>query len=208
MEPVFPQLARVGGSHAQREVFEDTLLESYIRAEQYDKAEDLLRERLNRRSSVRDSYWLARTKTNTGDTETAQNTLKMVAQNWQQADPTSPEISYPQNPSQRRLGQSENNNGSKCSYKNAGANLPEDEIQAFANALPSSTLRDRYGTPVLTGIGLNAPSKHSATKCKKPHCPKSPSSTAPTPAANPPSFKPCCSSSSRWKFDYYSAIKI
>ncbi len=92
LEPVFPQLARVGGSHAQREVFEDTLLESYIRAEQYDKAEDLLRERLNRRSSVRDSYWLARTKTNTGDTQTAQNTLKQVAQNWQQADPTSPEI--------------------------------------------------------------------------------------------------------------------
>ena len=41
---------------------------------------------------MRDSYWLARTKTNTGDTETAQNTLKMVAQNWQSADPTSPEI--------------------------------------------------------------------------------------------------------------------
>ena len=73
-------------------VFEDTLLESYIRAEQYDKAEDLLRERLNRRSSVRDSYWLARTKANTGDTETAQNTLKQVAQQWKTADPTSPEI--------------------------------------------------------------------------------------------------------------------
>ena len=76
LEPVFPQLARIGGSHAQREVFEDTLLESYIRAEQYDKAEDLLRERLNRRASVRDSYWLARTKASSGDTDTARNTLK------------------------------------------------------------------------------------------------------------------------------------
>ena len=92
LEPVFPQLARIGGSHAQREVFEDTLLESYIRAEQYDKAEDMLRVRLNRRSSVRDSYWLARTKASSGDADTARNTLKMVAQDWQAADPDSPEI--------------------------------------------------------------------------------------------------------------------
>lgn len=92
LEPVFPQLARIGGSHAQREVFEDTLLESYIRAEQYDKAEDMLRERLNRRSSVRDSYWLARAKASSGDTDTARNTLKMVAQEWQDADAASPEI--------------------------------------------------------------------------------------------------------------------
>ena len=92
LEPVFPQLARIGGSHAQREVFEDTLLESYIRAEQYDKAEDMLRERLNRRSSVRDSYWLARTKASAGDAQTARNTLKLVAQEWQDADAASPEI--------------------------------------------------------------------------------------------------------------------
>ena len=43
LEPVFPQLARIGGSHAQREVFEDTLLEAYLRDEQFDKAEDMLR---------------------------------------------------------------------------------------------------------------------------------------------------------------------
>lgn len=92
LEPVFPQLARIGGSHAQREVFEDTLLESYIRAEQYDKAEDLLRVRLNRRASVRDSYWLARTKASSGEVETAKNTLKQVAQKWQNADTESPEI--------------------------------------------------------------------------------------------------------------------
>ena len=92
LEPVFPQLARIGGSHAQREVFEDTLLEAYIRAEQYDKAEDMLRERLNRRSSVRDSFWLGRTKTGEGDAAAAQNTLRMVAQDWQNADAKSPEI--------------------------------------------------------------------------------------------------------------------
>ena len=38
MEPVFPQLVRIGGSHAQREVFEDTMLEAYIRAEEFEKA--------------------------------------------------------------------------------------------------------------------------------------------------------------------------
>ena len=37
LEPVYPQLTRVGGSHAQRLVFEDTLLESYLRAEEFDK---------------------------------------------------------------------------------------------------------------------------------------------------------------------------
>ena len=91
LEPVFPQLARIGGSHAQREVFEDTLLEAYLRAEQYDKAENMLRERLNRRSSVRDSFWLGRAQTQTAD-DSAQNTLQIVAQNWQYADPASPEI--------------------------------------------------------------------------------------------------------------------
>ncbi len=91
IEPVAPQLARIGGSHAQREVFEDTLLEAYIRAQQYDKAQDMLRERLNRRSSVRDSFWLGRTQVDT-NSASAQNTLRAVAQDWHQADPASPEI--------------------------------------------------------------------------------------------------------------------
>ena len=91
IEPVFPQLARIGGSHAQREVFEDTLLEACIRAGRYDKAEDMLRERLNRRSSPRDSFWLGRAQLNAGDGG-AQNTLSMAAQQWTRADADSPEI--------------------------------------------------------------------------------------------------------------------
>ena len=55
-----PQLVRIGGSHAQREVFEDTLLEAYLRAEQFDQAEAMLEERLARRASVRDTFWLGR----------------------------------------------------------------------------------------------------------------------------------------------------
>ena len=60
MGPTYPMLARIGGSHAQREVFEDTLLETYIRAGWYDEARTMLDERLSRRSSVRDTYWLGR----------------------------------------------------------------------------------------------------------------------------------------------------
>ena len=60
MGPTYPMLARIGGSHAQREVFEDTLLETYIRAGRYDDAKSMLDERLSRRSSVRDTYWMGR----------------------------------------------------------------------------------------------------------------------------------------------------
>ena len=60
MGPTYPVLARIGGSHAQREVFEDTLLETYIRAGRYDDAKGMLDERLSRRSSVRDTYWMGR----------------------------------------------------------------------------------------------------------------------------------------------------
>ena len=60
LKGVQPQLPRIGGSHAQHEVFEDTLLEAYLRAEQYDDAQTLLQARLARRSSVRDEFCLGR----------------------------------------------------------------------------------------------------------------------------------------------------
>jgi tetratricopeptide (TPR) repeat protein len=58
LEPLDGQLVRVGGSHAQWEVFEDTLLQAYLRAGQFERAEALLRRRLARRSSARDVVWL------------------------------------------------------------------------------------------------------------------------------------------------------
>ena len=57
------RLPRIGGSHAQREVFEDTILETFIRAERFDQAQNLLNARLKRRTSVRDELWLTRTET-------------------------------------------------------------------------------------------------------------------------------------------------
>jgi hypothetical protein len=56
------ELARVGGSHAQREVFEDTFIAAALRAGRYDEARARLAERLARRPSARDRGWLAQTQ--------------------------------------------------------------------------------------------------------------------------------------------------
>ena len=90
--PIHSQFVRLGGSHAQREVFEDTLLAAYMRSEQYDKAEDMLRERLSQRTSVRDTLWLSNVQANTGQTEAASASVNDVKQRWQNADADSPEI--------------------------------------------------------------------------------------------------------------------
>jgi tetratricopeptide (TPR) repeat protein len=90
-EPRLDQLARIGGSHAQREVFEDTLLEAYLRAEQFEKAEAMLHTRLQRRDSVRDLFWLGRAQVRSGQQEAARVSLHGVTQGWQDADPGSPE---------------------------------------------------------------------------------------------------------------------
>jgi tetratricopeptide (TPR) repeat protein len=92
MEPVYSQLTRIGGSHAQREVFEDTILEAYLRAGQLDKAEEVLRARLKRRPSVRDLFRLGRTQIDGGLLQAAEANLREVAQRWQGADPGSPEL--------------------------------------------------------------------------------------------------------------------
>jgi tetratricopeptide (TPR) repeat protein len=62
IEPLDGQLVRVGGSHAQWEVFEDTLLQAYLRTGRFDSAADLLRRRLSKRSSARDIVWLEQAK--------------------------------------------------------------------------------------------------------------------------------------------------
>jgi len=92
LEPVFPQLVRVGGSHAQREVFEDTMLEAYIRAEQFEKAESMLRNRLNQRESVRDTFWLGRVQSAQGQTNVARSSFSQAIQGWETANPDNPEI--------------------------------------------------------------------------------------------------------------------
>jgi hypothetical protein len=58
LEPALADLPRIGGSHAQREVFEDSLIIAYLRSGQSAKAEPLLRARLGRRTVARDQAWL------------------------------------------------------------------------------------------------------------------------------------------------------
>ena len=93
LEPVFPQLTRIGGSHAQREVFEDTVLEAYLRAEQFDKAEAMLKERLSRRETPRDTFWLGRVLAGKGEASTAQDNFSKAATVWQEnGDSETPEL--------------------------------------------------------------------------------------------------------------------
>jgi tetratricopeptide (TPR) repeat protein len=54
-----PELVRIGGSHAQREVFEDTYIVACLRAGEREKAVERLITRLARRPSARDERWLA-----------------------------------------------------------------------------------------------------------------------------------------------------
>jgi hypothetical protein len=59
LESALAELPRIGGSHAQREVFEDSLIVAYVRSGQPGRAAPLLRARLARRPSLRDDAWLA-----------------------------------------------------------------------------------------------------------------------------------------------------
>ena len=54
---------RVGGSHAQWELFEETMVACYLRLGRHDDALRLMRRRLQRRASPRDVRWLDRART-------------------------------------------------------------------------------------------------------------------------------------------------
>jgi tetratricopeptide (TPR) repeat protein len=60
LEPVEGEFHRVGGSHAQWELFEETMVACYLALERYDDALRLVRRRLQRRASPRDLGWLER----------------------------------------------------------------------------------------------------------------------------------------------------
>ena len=92
MEPVFPQLIRMGGSHAQREVFEDTMLEAYIRAEEFEKAELMLRSRLKQRESVRDTFWLGRVQSEQGQASQANANFRRAKLAWEVGGAANPEL--------------------------------------------------------------------------------------------------------------------
>ena len=59
LEPVLCDVVRLGGSHAQREIIEDTLVVALIRSGELPRARALLDQRLHRRPSPRDARWKA-----------------------------------------------------------------------------------------------------------------------------------------------------
>ncbi|HEX5378377.1 MAG TPA: tetratricopeptide repeat protein [Phenylobacterium sp.] len=59
LAPVAHDVVRIGGSHAQREVIEDTLLLAQLRGGEIAKGRALLDQRLHRRPSPRDERWRA-----------------------------------------------------------------------------------------------------------------------------------------------------
>ena len=59
-EPVEAEMHRIGGSHAQWELFEETMVVCYLSVARYDDALRLIRRRLERRASPRDFGWLER----------------------------------------------------------------------------------------------------------------------------------------------------
>lgn len=60
LEPLMPEVVRIGGSHAQRELVEDTLIVACLRAGDTGKARALIDRRLHHRPSARDEAWRQR----------------------------------------------------------------------------------------------------------------------------------------------------
>jgi hypothetical protein len=58
LEGVLADVVRIGGSHAQREIIEDTFIVALIRSGELVRARALLDGRLHRRPSSRDTRWL------------------------------------------------------------------------------------------------------------------------------------------------------
>ena len=58
LETTRSEVIRLGGSHAQRDVFEETLIEACVRAGRIGRATNLLKQRLDRRHNGRDRRWL------------------------------------------------------------------------------------------------------------------------------------------------------
>jgi hypothetical protein len=59
LAPVLADVVRIGGSHAQRELIEDTFIVALMRGGELPRARSMLDARLHRRPSLRDTRWQA-----------------------------------------------------------------------------------------------------------------------------------------------------
>jgi tetratricopeptide (TPR) repeat protein len=91
LEPLAPDLVRLGGSNEQRDTFDDTVVAAALRAGRYPDAEARLRRRLARRPAAQDSLWLAEVLAATGRREEARDRLGRARAAWAAADPAGPE---------------------------------------------------------------------------------------------------------------------
>jgi predicted Zn-dependent protease len=91
LEPLAPDLVRLGGSNEQRDTFDDTVVAALLRAGRYAAAERLLRARLARRPAAQDSLWLGEVLAATGRRADATAHLQLAAAGWVAADPDGPE---------------------------------------------------------------------------------------------------------------------
>lgn len=65
-EAVEPDIHRMGGSHAQWEIFEETMVVAYLRLGRHEDSARLLRRRLARRASSQDMRWLTEAEAGAG----------------------------------------------------------------------------------------------------------------------------------------------
>ena len=85
-------LVSLGGSNAQRDVFEETLVEARLRAGQTEEALELLRERLDRGATARDLFRWGRLQTAKGELAEAKASLRRAAELWANGDADAPEF--------------------------------------------------------------------------------------------------------------------
>lgn len=92
IEPIFDDLVRINGSQAQRLVFEETLLRAYMLSGRHEKAEAMLRKRLEHKHSGRDFFWLAEADSSRGLLDAAGTNLQSARDMWSTADASAPEL--------------------------------------------------------------------------------------------------------------------
>jgi tetratricopeptide (TPR) repeat protein len=85
-------LVALGGSNAQRDVFEETLVEAHLRAGQTEDAEELLRMRLERGATARDLFRMGRAQTAKREIEAAKQSFRRAAELWADGDMSAPEL--------------------------------------------------------------------------------------------------------------------
>ena len=68
------------------------MLEAYIRAEEFEKAELMLCSRLKQRESIRDTFWLGRVRKEQGQSSLANANFHRARGAWEVSSSESPEL--------------------------------------------------------------------------------------------------------------------